>query len=62
MPDDDERLSKLIIKLALGGAVSCVVIVAVYVAVFVLAGVTHSGHHQRKESRGPLPQGGHLRA
>lgn len=41
MPDDDERLSKLIIKLALGGAVSCVVIVAVYLAMFVLAGVTH---------------------
>lgn len=40
MPND-ERLSKLILRLALGGAVSCVVIVAIYLAVFVLAGVSH---------------------
>lgn len=38
---NDERLSNLILKLALGGAVSCVVIVAAYLAVFVIAGVPH---------------------
>lgn len=40
MPND-ERLTNLILKLALGGAVACVIIVIVYVLVFALAGVTH---------------------